>query len=83
MTIIYFIRHSIAEEIKLKRNTSLLECNKNTRLTKEGRIPIVFSYCVDFIVTSLCAKLLIRNDMKSEFPIALPRQRQKGAFVLV
>ena len=36
-TTIYLIRHSKAKEIKQKPNVSLLECNKATRLSREGR----------------------------------------------
>lgn len=37
-TTIYLIRHSNAKDVKLKNGHSLLECNKNTRLTREGRM---------------------------------------------
>ena len=36
-TTIYLVRHSKAKELKLRNNVSLLECNKVTRLTREGR----------------------------------------------
>ena len=38
ITTIYLIRHSNSKEIKLKRRHTLLDCNKNTSLTREGRI---------------------------------------------
>ena len=37
-TTIYLIRHSIANKIRIKKNHSLLECNKNVRLSREGKI---------------------------------------------
>ena len=37
-TTIFFIRHSNSREIKLKRKHTLLDCNKNTGLSREGRI---------------------------------------------
>ncbi len=36
-TTIYFVRHSIAKKIKLRKNMSLLECNKNTKLSWKGK----------------------------------------------
>ena len=36
-TTIYFIRHSLAKKVKLKKNLSLLECNKNTKLSRQGK----------------------------------------------
>ena len=34
---VYLIRHSESKEIKLKKKVSLLECNKNTRLSRNGK----------------------------------------------
>lgn len=36
-TTIYLIRHSIAKKMKIKKNASLLECNKNTKLSRQGK----------------------------------------------
>lgn len=36
-TVVYFIRHSNSKEIKLKRRHSFLECNKNTKLSRDGK----------------------------------------------
>lgn len=67
-TTIYLIRHSNSKEIKLKRRHTLLDCNKNTKLTKEGKvIARDFSknkYLQDFDV-------LISSDYKRAIETAL------------
>ncbi len=77
MTIIYFIRHSIAEEIKLKRNTSLLECNKNTRLTKEGRI-IAKDFSKNKYLQNI--DVLISSDYKRAIETALFFSNNKKSY---
>ena len=76
-TTVYFIRHSNAKEIKLKRNVPLLECNKNTRLSREGKI-IARDFSKNKHLQNI--DVLISSDYKRAIETALFFSKKKKSY---
>ena len=76
-TTIFLIRHSNSREIKLKGNHSLLDCNKNTRLSKEGRI-IAKDFSTNKHLQNI--DVLISSDYKRAIETALFFSKNKKTF---
>ena len=77
MTIIYLIRHSSANKIKNRKNHSLLECNKNVRLSREGKIT-----AKEFIKNKYLQNIdvLISSDYRRAIETALCFSKNRKSF---
>ncbi len=75
--IVYLIRHSESKEMKIKKNVPLLECNKNTRLSRKGKhIAFEFSKNKEFKNIDV----LISSDYKRAIETALFFSENKTSF---
>ena len=77
MTTVYLIRHSISNKIKVRKNHSLLECNKNVRLSKEGKI-IAKDFSKNKYLQNI--DVLISSDYKRAIETALFFPNNKKSF---
>ena len=76
-TTIFLIRHSNSKEIVLRKRHSLLDCNKNTRLSKEGRI-IARDFSKNKYLQNI--DVLISSDYKRAIETALFFSKNKKTF---
>ncbi|MBR4672785.1 MAG: histidine phosphatase family protein [Bacilli bacterium] len=74
---VYLIRHSESKEIKLKKKVSLLECNKNTRLSRNGK-HIAFEASKNKEFNNI--DVLISSDYKRAIETALFFSKNKKTF---
>ena len=76
-TTVFFIRHSNSREIKLKRRHTLLECNKNTSLSREGK-KLAKEFCKNKYLQNI--DVLISSDYKRAIETALFFSKNKNSY---